>query len=73
VPAVVPSQPSAQETLDQCVFGLGDDQWDIPELRHFLAKIMPDNTQFADRHAGHERRPATILLSFQDIARGDDD
>jgi len=45
---------SAKETLGQCVFGLGNDQWDIPELRRFLEDIIPDNTQFTDWHLTHD-------------------
>jgi len=44
---------SARETLGQCIFRLGDDQWDIAELRRFLEEIIPDNSQFTDWQVAH--------------------
>jgi len=32
-----------EETLGRSIYDLGDRQWDIPELRMLLARIMPEN------------------------------
>jgi two-component system CheB/CheR fusion protein len=34
------------ETEDRFVFELGDNQWDIPELRKFLEQIIPNDDEF---------------------------
>jgi len=45
---------SAKETLGQCIFELGNDQWNIPELRRFLEDIVPDNAQFTGWQLEHD-------------------
>jgi two-component system CheB/CheR fusion protein len=39
---------SPKETLKQKLFELGQQQWDIPELRQFLEDIIPMNEHFED-------------------------
>ncbi|MHA1279136.1 MAG: PAS domain S-box protein [Candidatus Helarchaeota archaeon] len=39
-------QMTPEETENRLLFELGDRQWDIPELRELLEKILPQNTIF---------------------------
>jgi two-component system CheB/CheR fusion protein len=41
-------QTRPEETLGVRVFELGNNQWDIPELRKLLEQIVPENTRFED-------------------------
>ncbi len=39
-------QTTPGETEGRNLYALGDNQWDIPELRHLLEEILPRETQF---------------------------
>jgi two-component system, chemotaxis family, CheB/CheR fusion protein len=41
-------QTSEEETEGKLIFELGDHQWDIPELRKILDKILTERTSFVD-------------------------
>ncbi|MBE0597756.1 MAG: PAS domain-containing protein, partial [Desulfuromonadales bacterium] len=65
-------QVSPRVTVDVPVFQLGNNQWDIPELRHLLQEIIPENTTFNDFQVTHDfpsigRR--TLLLNARRLDR----
>jgi two-component system CheB/CheR fusion protein len=41
-------QSTAEATMDQPIYELGNRQWDIPELRNLLENILPGNESFED-------------------------
>jgi len=45
---------SPKETLGQSIFQLGDDQWNIPELRRFLEEIIPHDQTFENWEMEHD-------------------
>ncbi len=45
---------SIEETRDKLLYDLGNRQWDIPELRELLEKIIPKNSQILNFEAEHE-------------------
>ncbi len=47
-------QVSPQETVGRLIYELGNRQWDIPELRHLLETILPQNTSFDEFEVEHE-------------------
>jgi two-component system CheB/CheR fusion protein len=42
------------ETIGQHIYDLGNHQWDIPDLRRLLEKIVPENTKFEGFRVTHE-------------------
>jgi len=42
------------ETVGQLVYDLGDDQWDIPELKRLLESILPEHESFDDFEVTHK-------------------
>ncbi len=46
-------QVDVAETMGQCVYDLGDGQWDIPALRTLLEEIIPETTTFDDFQVEH--------------------
>ncbi len=65
---------SPGETVNKFIYDLGNQQWDIPELRKLLEEILPENTQFQDFEVDHEfpeigRR--TMLLNARRIYQSD--
>jgi two-component sensor histidine kinase len=42
------------DTLGQCLFDLGDGQWDIPALRELLSKVVPQSTAVIGYEVRHE-------------------
>ena len=47
-------QTSPGETEGRLIYELGNNQWDIPELRKLLEEILPKNTSFQDLEIEHE-------------------
>jgi signal transduction histidine kinase len=47
-------QVSAQETKNRRIFELGDGQWNLPELRNLLEKIIPELTVFLGFQVEHD-------------------
>ena len=45
---------SPEETLDRSVYELGNNQWDIPDLRTLLEEILPSDMVFNDFEVRHE-------------------
>ncbi|HVF69937.1 MAG TPA: ATP-binding protein [Xanthomonadales bacterium] len=43
-----------KETYNKLIFDLGNGQWDIPELKKLLRKILPKSSQFNDFEVNHE-------------------
>lgn len=43
-----------EETENQLIYDLGNRQWDIPELRHLLHEVIPQNDSFDDYEVVHE-------------------
>jgi len=61
---------SARETIGRRVYELGNGQWNIPELRTLLEKVLPKKSYFKDFEMTHEfesigRR--TMLLSGRQV------
>ena len=46
-------QVSADETVDQLIYELGNGQWDIPDLRRLLEDIVPKSSVFNDFELEH--------------------
>ncbi|MFZ9596453.1 MAG: ATP-binding protein [Bdellovibrionia bacterium] len=44
----------SQDTINQCIYELGNHQWDIPALRHLLDRIIPEKMVFDDFEVNHE-------------------
>ena len=42
------------ETEGRLLYELGDNQWDIPELRRVLAEVLPQNKSFEDFEVTHD-------------------
>jgi two-component system CheB/CheR fusion protein len=68
-------QVDPEETVGQYLRELGDRQWDIPQLRELLEKILPEQTAFRDFRVEHEferigRR--TLLLNAREIRSQDE-
>jgi hypothetical protein len=54
------------------VFQLGNNQWDIPELRRLLEEIIPENAEIRDYSVRHEFPSIgerTMLLNARRIDR----
>jgi len=47
-------QVTPEKTKGALIYDLGDKQWDIPKLREFLEKIIPENSSFEDYEVEHE-------------------
>ncbi len=45
---------SKEETEGELLYSLGNNQWDIPELRELLEKIIPNNMIFNDFEVQHD-------------------
>lgn len=45
---------TSDETVGRLVYDLGNCQWDIPELRELLERIVPQNTTFEDFKVAHD-------------------
>jgi nitrogen-specific signal transduction histidine kinase len=45
---------SRQETEQRPIYELGDGQWDIPQLRELLEKIIPRDSSFKDFEVEHD-------------------
>ena len=45
---------SKEETEGKLLYSLGNNQWDIPELRNLLEKIIPNNSIFNDFEVQHD-------------------
>ncbi|MHC4708402.1 MAG: PAS domain-containing protein, partial [Planctomycetota bacterium] len=63
-------QVNPKETLGQLLYSLGNQQWDIPELRRLLDEILPERTNLENFEITHDfdtigRR--TIVLSAREI------
>jgi two-component system CheB/CheR fusion protein len=63
-----------KETENRSVFQLGDNQWDIPELRKFLEEIIPLDNEFQGFEVEHEFPrigPRRMSLSARKIGEGE--
>ena len=47
-------QVSAETTLGQRIYNLGNHQWDIPALRELLETVLPNNQTFAGYQVAHD-------------------
>ena len=45
---------TAQQTQNQYLYELGNGQWNIPELRELLERILPEKTTFSDYEVKHQ-------------------
>jgi len=46
-------QTTEKETVGKRIYDLGNSQWDIPELRELLEKILPEKGVFDDYEVSH--------------------
>ncbi len=65
-------QVNEEETEEKLIFEIGNRQWDIPELRHFLEKILPEKSTVLGFEVNHDflkigRR--TMLLNAREIMK----
>src|SRR5690348_5990689 len=61
---------SHHQTLNRRIYELGDGQWDIPELRTLLEKVLPRKSVFKDFEVTHEFKGIgrrTMLLSGRQV------
>src|SRR5687767_5130429 len=61
---------SSQRTVNQPVYELGNGEWNIPELRTLLEKVLPQKNFFSDFEVTHKFRSIgtrTILLSGRQV------
>lgn len=43
-------QVSSEETVNKLLYDLGNGQWNIPELKTLLEKILPEKNEQAEKH-----------------------
>ena len=63
------------ETLGQCLFDLGNGQWDIPELRELLAEVVPKATAIIGYEVTHDFPvigQRTMLVTARRLAHPDE-
>jgi diguanylate cyclase (GGDEF)-like protein/PAS domain S-box-containing protein len=63
-----------QETVGQCLFNLGNRQWDIPKLRTLLEEVIPENSTVEAFELEHEFPTIglrTMLLNARRLQRTD--
>jgi PAS domain S-box-containing protein len=68
-------QVDPEETENRLIYDLGNRQWDIPELRELLEKILPKNDAFEDFEVEHDFESIgkkTMLLNARKIYRETD-
>jgi PAS domain S-box-containing protein len=61
-----------EETEGKFIYGLGQNQWDIPELRELLEDILPKNTSLEEFEMGYDSpkgRNRQLLLNARRIYR----
>jgi two-component system CheB/CheR fusion protein len=68
-------QVNPEESVERYLYDLGNRQWDIPQLRELLEKILPEHAIFQDFRVEHEfehigRR--TLLLHAREIRSQDE-
>ena len=66
-------QTSAEETMGRQIYELGDQQWDLPELRRLLERIVPQDTRIEDFRVQANFPKIglrTMLLSARQTTRG---
>jgi two-component system CheB/CheR fusion protein len=59
-----------KETEGTLIYNLGDKQWDIPELKTLLEKILPEKSIFADFEVTHSFQnigELTMLLNAREV------
>jgi len=62
---------AVEETEGQCIYDLGNRQWNIPKLRHLLEEILPENNIFDDYEIEHDFEsigPKTMLFNVRRLA-----
>jgi two-component system CheB/CheR fusion protein len=68
-------QVSQTQTEANSIFELGNGQWDIPQLRSLLEKVLPESNQIDDfevEHVFDKIGRKTMLLNARKIRRTDD-
>jgi two-component system CheB/CheR fusion protein len=61
---------SPEQTIGHMLYELGDRQWDIPELRHLLQEIIPEQTvvrDFVVRHDFPQLGPRMMRLNARQV------
>ena len=61
---------TADETVGNLIYDIGNRQWDIPSLRTLLEEILPKETQFNDYEVSHKFQTIgqkTMLLNARQI------
>jgi len=63
---------TSKETEGNCIYDLGNSQWDIPKLHELLEKIIPEKSFFADFEVEHvfpKIGPKIMLLNARKISQ----
>lgn len=63
-----------EDTIGHSLFELGDGQWNIPDLRRLLHKVLPQNNSFRDFEVNHtfpHLGRKTMLLNARKLLRRD--
>lgn len=63
---------TSAETIGQYIYRLGNNQWDIPELRRLLETILPDHESFDDfevKHGFESLGERIMLLNARTVYR----
>jgi two-component system CheB/CheR fusion protein len=66
---------SEEETAGRSLYELGNRQWDIPQLRILLGKVLPQKQVLNDLEVEHDFEamgPRTMLLNARALLRGGD-
>lgn len=63
---------SEEETEGKLIYDIGNGQWDIPDLRHFLEKILPEKSQLYGFEVNHKFQnigQRTMMLNAREILK----
>jgi signal transduction histidine kinase len=63
-------QVKEEDTIGQLIYKLGNDQWDIPQLRNLLEDVLPDSNFFNDYMVEHDFEQIgkkTMLLNARQL------
>lgn len=61
-----------EQTIDTCIYELGNHYWDIPELKELLGKILPEKSSFENYEVEHDFNGTgnrILLLNARQIER----
>src|SRR5690606_34443159 len=65
---------TASKTEGQLIYELGNGQWDVPELRSLLEKVLPEKKGFNDFEVAHQFQKLghrVMLLNARSLEKSD--